>query len=57
MPLAVRPISVIANTHDTSDAYIIAISTSNYEVGTFIVTTALYGTYFQSKFNYIAINL
>ena len=57
MPLAVLPISVIANAHDTSDAYITAISTSNYEVGTFIVTTAFYGTYFQSNFSYIAISL
>ena len=49
MPIAVLPISVIANTHDTSDACIIAISTSNYEVGMFLLLHSLELTFRQSS--------
>lgn len=57
MPLAVLPISVIATTHDTADAYINVIAVSNYGVGTFIVTTGYSGNYYNEAFSYIAISL
>lgn len=55
LPLAVVPLSVTSDTHDTEDASIVVSSTANYAVGSFQIATAYNGQYFNTSFHYIAL--